>query len=228
MDTAHKLYEIFTKSANPKDILDAAYEIKKHFVNVSDKEPSDEIGEELLYIIGAKKETFEWFVLLIILCMNEDRCEEYFTALNIKKSQINISQCEWTKLIIKEIQPEMNDVFVVHSNNLINNIDKAKEDLISKQIEKFEKEISNKKENELSINEEMHIQDSTRKKWWHLFKSKPKIKNEKSFTDDINAGKFASKQMILVPTLKDIEYQDRKSTRLNSSHIPLSRMPSSA
>ena len=30
------------------------------------------------------------------------------------------------------------------------------------------------------------------------------------------------------PTFKEIAKSDRKSTRLNSSHIPLSRMPSSA
>ena len=29
-------------------------------------------------------------------------------------------------------------------------------------------------------------------------------------------------------TYKELMYEDRKSTRLNSSHIPLSRMPSSA
>ena len=32
----------------------------------------------------------------------------------------------------------------------------------------------------------------------------------------------------LIRAIKDLKEKDRKSTRLNSSHIPLSRMPSSA
>ena len=33
---------------------------------------------------------------------------------------------------------------------------------------------------------------------------------------------------MLQPSSVDVRLEDRKSTRLNSSHIPLSRMPSSA
>ena len=170
MNSAHKLYETFTKSTDPKVIVNTANEIKQHFAIVSDKEPRDEIGEDFLYIIGGKKETFEWFVLLIILYTNEEKCEEYFTALNNKKNQININQCEWTNLILREIQPKMNDTCISKSINLINDIETLKETLISKQIEKFEKEIRSEKENELLKNEEKHIQDSTPKKWWHFWK----------------------------------------------------------
>ena len=34
--------------------------------------------------------------------------------------------------------------------------------------------------------------------------------------------------MLLIDSVEEIEYGDRKSTRLNSSHVALSRMPSSA
>ena len=46
----------------------------------------------------------------------------------------------------------------------------------------------------------------------------------------ISSGSFATMGMIIVPcSIKTMsEIADRKSTRLNSSHIPLSRMPSSA
>ena len=39
---------------------------------------------------------------------------------------------------------------------------------------------------------------------------------------------FAKKAGIPVSVAKEFNQADRKSTRLNSSHIPLSRMPSSA
>ena len=41
---------------------------------------------------------------------------------------------------------------------------------------------------------------------------------------DMARGAAVSAELIVLPEL----WQDRKSTRLNSSHIPLSRMPSSA
>ena len=46
-------------------------------------------------------------------------------------------------------------------------------------------------------------------------------------TANVGAGlSLLDKKVVLVDT--DIGLRDRKSTRLNSSHIPLSRMPSSA
>ena len=42
--------------------------------------------------------------------------------------------------------------------------------------------------------------------------------------DDLEVGKMRGKGLLRV----FIDKEDRKSTRLNSSHIPLSRMPSSA
>ena len=42
-------------------------------------------------------------------------------------------------------------------------------------------------------------------------------------------GTFDEKQLKeLKSAINEIDAEDRKSTRLNSSHIPLSRMPSSA
>ena len=43
-----------------------------------------------------------------------------------------------------------------------------------------------------------------------------------------NAAALAAKENGLRSKIGSLEDQDRKSTRLNSSHIPLSRMPSSA
>ena len=71
MDTANTLYEKFTDSNNPKIIIDSAHEIKKHFSNVLEKEPNDEIGEELLYLFGGKKENFDWQLFLTILFIND-------------------------------------------------------------------------------------------------------------------------------------------------------------
>ena len=54
-----------------------------------------------------------------------------------------------------------------------------------------------------------------------------KIPLPKPFKDGTGGmGKFAPEQGCI--ELYDQEGADRKSTRLNSSHIPLSRMPSSA
>ena len=60
---------------------------------------------------------------------------------------------------------------------------------------------------------------------WH-FKDAAGIRDLlKQFTKEDLA---ASAQRILEDQVQNILYPDRKSTRLNSSHIPLSRMPSSA
>ena len=66
-------------------------------------------------------------------------------------------------------------------------------------------------------------------KWTYVMISDPKrtfesLWNEKGYIDMI-AAKFEDFNMLSDPNKSKL---DRKSTRLNSSHIPLSRMPSSA
>ena len=53
----------------------------------------------------------------------------------------------------------------------------------------------------------------------------------RAFTASLAAGVFAphvARAQAGFPNGRNIRVIDRKSTRLNSSHIPLSRMPSSA
>ena len=52
------------------------------------------------------------------------------------------------------------------------------------------------------------------------------VADDNSAPDNIYSGSDTGS--IAVPTLAEYNYQDRKSTRLNSSHIQKSRMPSSA
>ena len=125
MNTAHKLYETYTNSTHSKVIFDTAHEIKKYFKNVRKKEPGDEIGEELLYLLGGKKETFEWVLFLIIIYLNGEEYGVFFTALSKQLDMMNVKQCKRTNLILKEILPKINDVYIEYCNELIVDLEKA-------------------------------------------------------------------------------------------------------
>ena len=141
MNAAHKLYEMFTKSTDPKVIIETAYEIKKHFANVSEKEPADEIGEEFIFLIGGKKESFEWLLLLIILYINVDGYEKYLEALAKKKNQISIKQSEWARIILKEINAKIIEFYNDDFSNLFSLIANVKSDNLHKK-EKLQNKIS--------------------------------------------------------------------------------------
>ena len=56
-----------------------------------------------------------------------------------------------------------------------------------------------------------------------------KFRNDNSRTVVINSVWYTNEyHQQVMQELKELQPTDRKSTRLNSSHIPLSRMPSSA
>ena len=128
MNTASKLYETFVGSSDPKIIFDTAYEIKNHFENVSAKNPIDEIGEELLFLMGAKKETFEWYLLLLILYSNETGYEQYYKYLNNYDNIFNVDKCKWAILILKAILPKINNIYIDYCNSLISLFEKAIEE----------------------------------------------------------------------------------------------------
>lgn len=146
MDAAHTLYEKFIGSNNPKIIIDSVHEIKKHFSNVSEKEPTDEIGEELLYLLGGKKETFEWQLLITILFINDEKLGEYLEVLKNKIDQISYEQSERAKLILKEIHPKINKVYIDKFSDIITLLDKIKPGKKSKM--KKEKNIEKKGDSE--------------------------------------------------------------------------------
>ena len=141
MDTAHSLFEKIVGSNNSEIIVKSAHEIKKHFSNVSRKEPADEIGEELLYLLGGKKETFEWLLLLTILYVNDEKCSGYLSELNSKKSKISIKQSEWAILILSDIKSKMSEIHFDQCSELIDVINKEIEIKKSIEIEEEKKDI---------------------------------------------------------------------------------------
>jgi hypothetical protein len=142
MNTANKLYETFTKSTDPKEIFDTAHEIKQHFIKVTDKDPADEIGEELLYLLGGKKETFEWLLLLTILFVNDEKCSGYLSELNNKKNKISIKQSEWAIVILSDIKSKMSDTHLDYCSKLVESLVKEIEIRKSIDFEERKKDVS--------------------------------------------------------------------------------------
>ena len=119
MNNAQQLYDKFTKSTDPKIIVKTAHEINKHFKWIWGQEPIDEIGEEFLYIIDAKQESFEWLILMMIHQLNGVGYHEYFTVLENRENSISDVQCKWGKIVLKEIQNQMTEPFKGYTSELI-------------------------------------------------------------------------------------------------------------
>lgn len=147
MNTANKLYETFTKSTDIKVILNTANEINQHFKKVSDKEPCDEIGEEFVYIIGAKNETFEWILLLLILFVKDDKGGEYLKTIRGKINELSDKQCEWANIILNEIRTNIGNDYHNSINELIEDINKIKETKVNNELEESNISSGNKNAN---------------------------------------------------------------------------------
>ena len=139
MDLANTIYDAFVKSTDPKVIIEKASEIKAHIKSIGNKEPNDEVGEELLYLLGAKKESIEWLLLLTIIDRDDDKIKEYLKS--IKQCDISISQCEWALLILSEIRTISKSEIAIYVSELITHLDNLK-------VERLNKKIENKKNTE--------------------------------------------------------------------------------
>ena len=119
MNNAQTLFDTFSTGIDPKIIIASAHAIKKHFSNVCDQSPQDEIAEEFLYLIDAKNESFEWMLLLIILQINSVGYGEYFTAISNREQSLQGKECKWANSVLKEIRPQIIDTYKVYCDDLI-------------------------------------------------------------------------------------------------------------
>jgi hypothetical protein len=183
MDTAHTLYENFKGSDNPKLIVNSAIEIQKHFSNILEKEPTDEIGEELLYLLGGKKEKIDWIALVLILDSNDEMLDNYLSVIIKKNYKVDIKQSQWLKALLEEIKLRKSDNYAELFNYAIKRITSSIDKKRSAQ-----KKISNDKF-------EITKQKAYNKKnfWDKLFKHNnpfqiSKTKNQSTLSKKTNQG----------------------------------------
>lgn len=176
MDNAQKLFDTFTKSTNPTIIIEAAHEINKHFKWIWGQEPTDEIGEEFLYIISAKQESFEWLLLMMIHQINGVGYHEYFTVLENREDLLSDEQCKWGKIVLKAIQPQMTNPFIGYCSDLLEIFDRVIERSLQKEKDKINDNLleSTSQESTISANSGDRLPDY----FLIICDKQPKIKNE--------------------------------------------------
>ena len=184
MDTAHTLYEKFTDSDNPKIIIDSALEIQRHFSKIIEKEPSNEIGEELLYLLGGKNEKIEWLTLLLILDSNNEMVDNYLAAIIEKNNALDFKQSQWVKVLLEELILRKSENYKKLFNDAINKITNSIDEKLSVQKEKSKSKVDMTKQIALK-----------KKSFWVRLFHKEKSKSEKKNSFDSLLERFrAAKQ----------------------------------
>ena len=174
MNIAQQLYDSFTKNTDPKIIIETAHEINKHFKCIWGQDPIDEVGEEFLYIIDAKQESFEWLILMMIHQLNGIGYNEYFTVLENRADSFSSEQCNWGKIVLEVIHPQMTSPFNGYCTDLIKVFDRV----INSPHRTVREDTKDKTVDKSSHESMLATSEKGKKSFWNIFsikKSAPKL-----------------------------------------------------